>query len=137
VGKGWDDEQLPAALREAMTACQTVPIWFVEAGKNACAWHNIDAGRPCTVDSAQARNGTPAGSESLAAHVVLFNVKSTQMTTAADPADVPSAGDLGPRRYLAVYQVAREGLRICMSRAHKTRTRVSGAVRGGNRETTG
>ena len=28
MSKGWDDEQLLAALREAMTACQTVPIWL-------------------------------------------------------------------------------------------------------------
>ncbi len=34
--------------------------------------------------------------------------------------------DLGPVRSLAMYQVARAGLRICMSRAHKRRTRVSG-----------
>jgi hypothetical protein len=38
-----DDEQLLAALREAMKARQAVPSWFVETGKNAYAWHNIDA----------------------------------------------------------------------------------------------
>jgi hypothetical protein len=43
VREGWDDEQLLAALREAMRARQTVPSWFVETGKNAYAWHNIDA----------------------------------------------------------------------------------------------
>jgi len=37
------DEQLLAALGEAMRARQAVPEWFVEAGKNAYAWHNIDA----------------------------------------------------------------------------------------------
>ena len=40
---GWDDEQLMAALREAMRARQVVPDWFVETGKSAYAWHNIDA----------------------------------------------------------------------------------------------
>jgi hypothetical protein len=40
---GWDDEQLLAALGEAMRARQAVPRWFVETGKNAYAWHNIDA----------------------------------------------------------------------------------------------
>jgi hypothetical protein len=39
----WDDEQLLAALGEAMRARQAVPEWFVETGKNAYAWHNIDA----------------------------------------------------------------------------------------------
>jgi hypothetical protein len=40
---GWDDEQLLAALGEAMKARPAVPAWFTEMGKNAYAWHNIDA----------------------------------------------------------------------------------------------
>jgi len=40
---GWDDEQLLEALREALRARQAVPSWFVTMGKNAYAWHNIDA----------------------------------------------------------------------------------------------
>jgi hypothetical protein len=43
VRNGWDDEQLLGALREAMQAREAVPSWFVEMGKNAYAWHNIDA----------------------------------------------------------------------------------------------
>jgi hypothetical protein len=43
VPNGWDDEQLLEALREAIQARQAVPSWFVTAGKNAYAWHNIDA----------------------------------------------------------------------------------------------
>ena len=39
----WDDEQLLAALREAIKARAAVPSWFTETGKNAYAWHNIDA----------------------------------------------------------------------------------------------
>ncbi|HET9779556.1 MAG TPA: hypothetical protein VFP81_09765 [Propionibacteriaceae bacterium] len=38
-----DDDQLLAALREAMREREAVPAWFVETGKNAYAWHNIDA----------------------------------------------------------------------------------------------
>ena len=40
---GWDDEQFLAALGEAMKARSAVPAWFIEMGKNAYAWHNIDA----------------------------------------------------------------------------------------------
>ncbi len=40
---GWDDEELLVALREALRARQAVPAEFVEAAKNAFAWHNIDA----------------------------------------------------------------------------------------------
>ena len=32
---GWDDEELLAALGEAVKARQAVPEWFVETGKNA------------------------------------------------------------------------------------------------------
>lgn len=38
-----DDEQLLAALRQALRAREAVPSRFVEMGKNAYAWHNIDA----------------------------------------------------------------------------------------------
>jgi hypothetical protein len=41
--RDWDDEQLLATLGEAMRARREVPGWFVETGKNAYAWHNIDA----------------------------------------------------------------------------------------------
>src|ERR1700724_4753574 len=43
VRSGWDDERLLAALSEAMKARQAVPSWFIETGKNAYAWHDIDA----------------------------------------------------------------------------------------------
>jgi hypothetical protein len=43
VRSGWDDERLLAALGEAMKARAAVPSWFIETGKNAFAWHNIDA----------------------------------------------------------------------------------------------
>jgi hypothetical protein len=43
VREDWDDEQLLAALGEAIRARQAVPSWFVETAKNAYAWHNIDA----------------------------------------------------------------------------------------------
>lgn len=38
-----DDEALLAALREAVSGRRAVPEEFVEAGKSAFAWHNIDA----------------------------------------------------------------------------------------------
>jgi hypothetical protein len=43
VRDDWDDERLLVALGEAIKARQAVPSWFVETGKNAFAWHNIDA----------------------------------------------------------------------------------------------
>jgi hypothetical protein len=38
-----EDDKLLAALGEAIRAREAVPAWFVETGKNAYAWHNIDA----------------------------------------------------------------------------------------------
>ena len=43
VASGWDDEELLAALQQALSTRRAVPPEFVEAGKNAFAWHNIDA----------------------------------------------------------------------------------------------
>ena len=43
VTKGWDDEEVLAALQQALRAERAVPPEFIEAGKNAFAWHNIDA----------------------------------------------------------------------------------------------
>lgn len=40
---GWDDEELLAALQQALRARRAVPDQFAEAGKNAFAWRNIDA----------------------------------------------------------------------------------------------
>jgi hypothetical protein len=43
VRDGWDEDQLLTALDEAMRARQAVPAQFIETGKNAYAWHNIEA----------------------------------------------------------------------------------------------
>jgi hypothetical protein len=42
VRNGWDDDRLLAVLSEALKAREAVPSWFIETGKNAFAWHNID-----------------------------------------------------------------------------------------------
>jgi hypothetical protein len=43
VRESWDDDQLLAALREAMQARRAVSPKFIETGRNAYAWHNVDA----------------------------------------------------------------------------------------------
>jgi hypothetical protein len=54
---GWDDERLLAALRESMRARQAVPETFVDMGKSAYAWHNIDAElAQLTYDSSRERD---------------------------------------------------------------------------------
>ena len=39
----WDDDRLLVALRQALRAREAVPSWFIETGRSAFAWHNIDA----------------------------------------------------------------------------------------------
>jgi hypothetical protein len=39
----WDDDQLLAALKDAVAARQAVPARFVEAARNAFSWRDIDA----------------------------------------------------------------------------------------------
>ena len=41
--RDWDDDRLLAALGQALKAREAVPAWFIETGKSAFAWHNIDA----------------------------------------------------------------------------------------------
>src|SRR5206468_8988774 len=43
VRNDWDDDRLLGALGQALKARQAVPSWFIETGKNAFAWHNIEA----------------------------------------------------------------------------------------------
>jgi hypothetical protein len=43
VRDDWDDDQVLTALGEATRAREAVPAQFIEAAKNAYAWHNIDA----------------------------------------------------------------------------------------------
>jgi hypothetical protein len=57
----WDDELLLAALKEALEARQAVPPEFVELGKNAFAWRNIDAElAQLTYDSAYEQHSAPS-----------------------------------------------------------------------------
>jgi hypothetical protein len=43
VSASWDDEELLTALRQALSTRKAVPAEFVDTGKHAFAWRNIDA----------------------------------------------------------------------------------------------
>lgn len=59
--ESWDDEQLLAALKESLQAGRAVPPGFVEAGKSAYAWRNIDAElASLTYDSAHDTERAPS-----------------------------------------------------------------------------
>ena len=57
----YDDEELLAVLRQALAERQAVPPEFVEAAKNAFAWHNIDAElAELTYDSSRDTESAPS-----------------------------------------------------------------------------
>ena len=61
LADGWDDDDLLAALRQAVRERQAVPPEFVEAGQNAFAWRNFDAELArLTYDSAEDAAGAAA-----------------------------------------------------------------------------
>lgn len=43
MSASWDDEELLTALRQAVSSRKAVPAEFVDAGKHAFAWRNINA----------------------------------------------------------------------------------------------
>jgi hypothetical protein len=43
MSRSWDDDELLARLAEAQQATESIPREFIEAGKAAFAWRNIDA----------------------------------------------------------------------------------------------
>jgi hypothetical protein len=61
VPDSWDDDRLLAELKEALRAEEAVPPEFVEAGKNAYIWRNIDAElAQLTYDSTHDRDLAPS-----------------------------------------------------------------------------
>jgi hypothetical protein len=73
VSDGWDDEQLLAALRQALSARQAVPPEFVAAGRSAFAWHDIDAELArLTYDSSHAALVTGTRSEEASIRALTF-----------------------------------------------------------------
>jgi hypothetical protein len=74
--ESWDDDELLAALGRALSARETVPREFVEAGQAVFAWRDIDAELArLTYDSAQDAEPAPAlraGPEAASIRAVTF-----------------------------------------------------------------
>jgi len=98
---GWDDdEQFLVALGEAMKARQAVPEWFVETGKNAYAWHNIDAELALlTYDSdSDADRGLAAAVRSETASIRALTFTSTRLSIELEVAESSLIGQIIPPR---------------------------------------
>jgi len=94
----WDDEELLAALGEAMKAREAVPAWFVETGKNAYAWHNIDAElAQLTYDSTRDQD-TVAAVRSEAASIRALTFTSARLSMELEVTDRSLLGQIIPPR---------------------------------------
>ena len=92
------DEQLLAALGEALRARKAVPEWFVEAGKNAYAWHNIDAElAQLTYDSSRDED-TVAAVRSEAASIRALTFTSGRLSIELEVAESSLLGQIIPPR---------------------------------------
>jgi hypothetical protein len=93
-----DDEELLAALGEAIRAREAVPEWFVETGKNAYAWHNIDAElAQLTYDSSRDRDAV-AAVRSEAASIRALTFTSVQLSIELEVAEGSLVGQIIPPR---------------------------------------
>ncbi len=94
----FDDEELLAALGEAVKARQAVPEWFVETGKNAYAWHNIDAElAQLTYDSdSDGDRGVAAAVRAEAASIRALTFTSARLSIALEVASDSLMGQIIP-----------------------------------------
>ena len=94
----WDDEEILAELGEALRAREAVPEWFIETGKNAYAWHNIDAElAQLTYDSLVDRERA-AAVRSEAASIRALTFTSTRLSIELEVAESSLIGQIIPPR---------------------------------------
>ena len=96
--EGWDDEQLLAALREAMKARQAVPSWFVEMATNAYAWHNVDAELAQLTNDSETDLARAAATRSEAASIRALTFTSPHLTLELEVAENSLIGQIIPPR---------------------------------------
>ena len=90
--------ELLAALGEAIRAREEVPEWFVETGKNAYAWHNIDAElAQLTYDSDNDRDAV-AAVRSEAASIRALTFTSARLSIELEVTDGSLVGQIIPPR---------------------------------------
>jgi hypothetical protein len=112
MGNGWDDEELLAALRQALRARSEVPSEFVEAAKSAYAWHSVDAElAELTYDSSRERQAT-ASTRSESASIRALTFSSAHLTVAVEVTGNSLIGQVMPPREGTVEAQARDGAAV-------------------------
>jgi hypothetical protein len=94
----WGDEELMAALKEALASRQSIPPEFIEAGRSAFAWHNIDAElAQLTYDSA-GHAGTAAVTRSEMASIRALTFSCAHLTIELEVNEDSLVGQVIPAR---------------------------------------
>lgn len=108
MGNGQDDEELLAALRDALSARSEVPPEFVEAAKSAYAWRTIDAElAELTYDSSrEPRAAASTRSESASIRALTFS--SAHLTVAVEVTENSLIGQVMPPHEGTVEAQARD-----------------------------
>jgi hypothetical protein len=115
VAEGWDDEALLAALRQALRARQAVPAEFVEAAKNAFAWHNIDAElAQLTYDSTRDADLVPS-MRTEAASIRALTFTSAHLTIELEVTPDSLLGQIVPTQAATIKVQSRAGLETAVS----------------------
>jgi hypothetical protein len=91
-----EDDKLLAALRGAMTAREAVPTWFVETGKNAYAWHNIDAELAQLTYDSERDQRTAAATRSETASIRALTFTSTRLSIEFEVSEDSLLGQVTP-----------------------------------------
>jgi hypothetical protein len=109
VASGLDDEVLFAALRQAIRSRQAVPPEFVDAAKNAFAWHDIDAElAQLTYDSSRAP-AAAAPTRAEAASIRALTFTSPRLTIELEVTQDSLLGQVAPARAAMIEVLTREG----------------------------
>jgi hypothetical protein len=100
VLESWDDDQLLAALGDAIRARQAVPDAVVEMGKGVYAWHHIDAELALlTYDSSRAQDrDQTAGMRSEAASIRALTFTSPRLSLELEVTGDALLGQIIPPR---------------------------------------
>ncbi len=109
MNDGMDDEELLATLRQAVRAREAVPDEFAAAGKNAFAWHNIDAELARLTYDSVSDSGTTPGTRAEAASIRALTFTSTHATIELDVARDSIVGQLVPAQQAVISVLPKAG----------------------------
>jgi hypothetical protein len=108
---GCDDEQLLAALSEAIKARQAVPSWFAETARNAFAWRDIDAELAQLTYDSQAGRRAPAAVRSETAPIRAITFTSPRLRVELEITEGSVLGQVIPSRAGILEIHTKEGIR--------------------------